>query len=355
MHLYIGMKKPTPAILYAVTAALCYAMSTPLSKLLLGNISPVMMAALLYLGAGIGMSFVFLLQGRTSTKPAEARLTKKELPYTILMILLDIAAPVLLMLGLATSNAAAVSLLNNFEIVATTLIALLVFKESIGKRMWISIALITLSCIVLSVEDFAGMQFSSGLLFVLAACLCWGLENNCTRMMSLKNPVQIVVIKGLGSGLGALIISLVTERTIPKIPYIFMALALGFVAYGLSIYFYILAQRHLGAARTSAYYAIAPFVGTALSFIILQENITLAFVAAFAIMAAGAYLASSEKHSHNHVHAPVQHEHRHRHDDMHHTHTHAHPVKGYHSHPHTHQPMQHSHLHTPDMHHQHQH
>jgi drug/metabolite transporter (DMT)-like permease len=312
------------------------------------------MAALLYLGAGLGMSVVTVFRGKKA-RQKEARITKKELPYTIAMIALDIAAPILLMVGLSKTTAAAASLLNNFEIVATTMIALFVFKENVGKQTWIAIILITIASTILSVDDYKSLTFTIGSIYVLLACICWGVENNCTRALSLKDPLQIVVVKGIGSGIGALIIALSTGGHTTTIPYISAALLLGFVAYGLSIYFYILAQRNLGAARASAYYAVAPFIGTGLSFIILRELPTLSFLIALAVMLAGAYFAAYEKHEHSHVHQEIEHEHRHNHNDGHHNHAHTPPVLSEHSHAHTHEELIHNHAHTPDLHHAHPH
>ena len=186
------------------------------------------------------------------------------------MVALDIAAPIFLMYGLTKTTSANASLLNNFEIVATSLIALLIFKESISKRLWGAISLITISSIILSVEDISSFSFSFGSIFVLLACVCWGLENNCTRKLSVKDPLQIVIIKGFGSGIGSLLIAFTLGEKMNNIPYIIAALLLGFFAYGLSIFFYIYAQRDLGAARTSAYYAVAPFIGVALSLIVFR-------------------------------------------------------------------------------------
>lgn len=313
------------------------------------------MAALLYLGAGIGMLIVNLFKQYSKSEQVEATMTKKELPYIIGMLLLDIAAPILLMLGLARTTAENVSLLNNFEIVATALIALFIFQEAIGRRMWLAIALITLSTIILTVEDLSSLSFSLGSLFVIAACLCWGVENNCTRMLSLKDPLQIVVVKGFGSGIGALLIFLVLQEYNSNLWYIFLALILGFVAYGLSIFFYISAQRELGAARTSAYYAAAPFIGVIMSWLLLQEQISTSFLVALVIMLTGAYFAVTENHRHTHFHLEITHEHKHNHHDGHHNHQHVPEVEGEHSHEHTHESIKHKHAHTPDMHHRHTH
>lgn len=281
-----------PAILWAILAAALYAISAPLSKLLLDSISPTMMAALLYLGAGIGMAAIWMVRkGRKI--PAGEPLTRKEFPYTLGMIVLDIAAPVLLMAGLSQTSAAGVSLLNNFEIVATSLIALCFFRERIPRRLWLAIGLITLSSILLSLNEGGALSFSPGSLLVLGACGCWGLENNCTRALSQKDTVQVVMVKGIFSGLGSLLVALLSGE-IGYIPlgWILSALLLGFVAYGLSIFCYVLAQRYLGAARTSAYYAISPFIGAGLSLMIFREAPSVLFLTALAIMAVGAWLAA---------------------------------------------------------------
>ena len=341
-------------ILLAILAAACYGVSSPLSELLLKELSPVFMAALLYLGAGLGMLAVKAVTNMKKQEKKEARITKKEFPFVLGMIVLDIAAPILLMLGLTMTNSATVSLLNNFEIVATSVIALAIFKETIGRRLWIAIILITLSSILLSACDLGNLSFSIGAVFTLLACVCWGFENNCTRMLSLKDPLQIVIIKGLGSGTGAMLIAAATKTLSANMLYILFALLLGFLAYGLSIYFYILAQRELGAARTSAYYAIAPFIGVGLSFVIFRQGITSSFVLALAVMILGTYFAAFEKHKHVHHHTQIEHEHRHNHTDGHHNHSHDYPVTE-HSHSHTHEALTHEHPHTPDMHHTHPH
>jgi drug/metabolite transporter (DMT)-like permease len=276
------------AIFYAILAAALYAINAPVSKLLLTEIPSTMMAGLLYLGAGIGMFILETFNKSTKEQP----LTKTELPYTIAMVVLDIAAPIFLMIGLIRCSAANASLLNNFEIVATSLIALFIFKEAISKRLWLAITLVTLSSILLSFEDMSSLQFSWGSIFVLLACVCWGLENNCTRALSSKNPAQIVIIKGFGSGLGALALSVIIGERFYNISFIMLALLLGFIAYGLSIYFYIYAQRDLGAAKTSTYYAISPFIGAGLSLLIFRETPSVIFIFALIIMAAGTYFAT---------------------------------------------------------------
>lgn len=282
------------SIVWALLAAALYAISTPVSKLLLQDVAPTMMAGLLYLGAGIGMFGLGMVRRGVKAIPHENHLTRRDLPYTAGMALLDIAAPICLMVGLTRTTSANASLLNNFEIVATALIALMVFREKISRRLWLAIGLITLSSMILSFEDAASLDFSFGSLFVLAACVCWGFENNCTRMMSASDPLEIVVIKGFGSGLGSLVLALAVGEPLPPLQVLPVVLVLGFVAYGLSIFFYVYAQRRLGAAKTSAYYAVAPFIGVLLSRLILQEAFTQVFLIALAIMIAGAYFASTD-------------------------------------------------------------
>lgn len=286
--------KKSQAIGFAVLAAALYAINAPVSKLLLSKVSATMMAAFLYLGAGIGLSLLQIIQKGTHKEVKEKPLTRRELPYTIGMIVLDIAAPLFLMAGLTMTTAANASLLNNFEIVATSVIALVIFHEAISKRLWIAIGLVTVASLILSFEDISSLSFSMGSVFVLLACVCWGFENNCTRMLSEKSPIEIVIIKGFCSGMGSFVIALIMREPIPKLIYILGALVLGFVAYGLSIFFYIYAQRYLGAAKTSAYYAISPFIGVAVSFVIFRQTPTIWFLVALVIMMIGTYFASTD-------------------------------------------------------------
>lgn len=339
----------------AILAAALFGMSAPFSKLLLIEIPPLMLSALLYLGAGIGMVCVDNVRRICKVEQVEAKLAKKELPFVILMVLLDIAAPIFLMFGLTMTTSANASLLNNFEIVATSIIALLVFKEAIGKRVWLSIILITISSIILSIKDFNTLSFSTGSILVLLACICWGFENNCTRKLSLKDPLQVVIIKGIGSGIGSLIIAISVREIVWNASYIFLSLLLGFFAYGLSIFFYVRAQRQLGAARTSAYYAVAPFIGVVISFMAFNEAITFSFVTASVVMLIGTYFAIVENHEHEHKHTFIEHEHRHYHSDGHHNHNHETIVYGEHTHVHNHEEVVHKHKHTPDIHHAHEH
>ena len=279
-------------IAYAILAAALYALNTPLSKLLLDDIGPDMLAGLLYLGAGAGMLIIWLLQGK-GAKNSEERLSREDLPYTAAMVVLDIAAPILMMTGLGLTSPANASLLNNFEIVATSVIALAVFGEKIKARLWAAIVLITASSMLLTAGDESSLDFSIGSVFVLLACTCWGIENNCTGKLSRKNPIEIVVVKGLGSGTGAFIIALISGESLPSMSAVIPALLLGFASYGLSIFFYVYAQRYLGAARTSAYYAVSPFIGTAISLFIFRTLPSPLFITALLMMAAGAWLASA--------------------------------------------------------------
>lgn len=280
------------AIFFAILAALLYAISMPLSKILLRNVPPMMMAAFLYIGAGVGMTLFGLIRSHIKLPDREEKLEKKDTKYTVAMVILDIAAPIFLMFGLKITAAANASLLNNFEIVATAVIAMLLFHEKVSRRLWSAIILVTIACILLTVDDVSSLSFSTGSLLVLAACVCWGLENNCTRCISNKDPMEIVIIKGFGSGLGALCIALCVGESFPLWQYIPAVMLLGFVAYGMSIFFYTYAQRTIGAAKTSTFYAVAPFIGMLLSFIILREKLTWIFAVALAIMIAGAYLAA---------------------------------------------------------------
>ena len=281
-------------IFFAILAAALYAINAPFSKILLNHMPPTMMAGFLYLGAGVGMFFIAAMRKIKKTETQESKLTVAELPYTIAMILLDIAAPICLLIGLNSTTAANAALLNNFEIVATAMIALFVFKEKISSRLGLGIFFVTISCAILSFEDLSSLQFSFGSLFILLAAVCWGFENNCTRKISSKDPLQIVLLKGTFSGIGSVIIGLCIGERLTSLWSIVAVLCIGLVAYGLSIYFYVYAQRLLGAARTSAYYAVAPFIAAALSLIIFKEIPGISYFVALAFMAIGAWLSSQD-------------------------------------------------------------
>lgn len=256
------------------------------------------------------------------------------------MIVLDIAAPILMMFGLSAVSSSNASLLNNLEIVATSIVALLVFKEVISKRLWLAILLIALASILLTVGDFSAFTLSFGSFYVLAATICWGVENNLTKKISTKNTSQIVMVKGICCGIGSGIVALIKGEIFPQLSYFALALLLGFVAFGLSIFLYVRAQKELGAAQTSAFYALAPFVGALLSFLFLRNAITMNFIIAFLIMIAGTSLVVWDtllvSHSHLHTHViamtreghvqiqTIEHVHTHKHfvTDKNHTHPH---------------------------------
>lgn len=314
------------AIICAILAAVFYALNTPFSKVLLKNISPTFMAAFLYLGAGIGVGFMYLFQYKK--EDSSMRLSRKDLPYTILMVVLDVIAPIFLMIGISIGSSANASLLGNFEIVATSIIALVIFKEDVSKNLWIAIVFITLSSIILSFEGQESFRFSYGSLFVILATMSWGLENNCTRKISNKSSYQIVTIKGLCSGIASLIISIIIGEKFPEIRYTIYALLLGYVAYGLSIFLYVRSQRDLGAAKTSAYYAIAPFIGTFLCFLVNGEALSASYFIGLILMIVGTVFVVVDtcliKHTHLHTHTIT-----HTHDGYTHTHvlTHEHEHK----------------------------
>ena len=290
------MKKATSTgVFLAIIAAALYAINSPLSKILLNYVPSTLMAGFLYLGAGLGMGVIALFRRTGSPVNKEKSIGKGDIPYTLAMIVLDIAAPIFLLLGLSHTSAASASLLNNFEIVATAIIALMIFKEKISPRLWAGIVCVTAACVILSADDFKSIDFSYGSLFILLACVCWGVENNCTRRLSDKDPMQIVVIKGIFSGLGSLIIGLILGERVTELWSIGAVLVLGFVAYGLSIFFYVYAQRMLGAARTSAYYAIAPFIGAFLSLMIFRDLPRYTYFIALGVMIVGAYLCASDE------------------------------------------------------------
>lgn len=278
------MKTKNIAIIYAILAAALYAINIPVSKLLLNYAGATIMAAFLYLGAGIGLLIYGSIEKLAKIPKTQEHLTKKELPYTIAMVVLDIIAPILLMFGITRTTSANATLLNNFEIVATSIIALAIFKERISTRLWTAILMVTIASVILSFEGKGTFSFNEGSLFVLGACICWGFENNCTKMISNKSSTEIVIIKGCFSGIGSFIIALLLEEKIPQVKWIIAILFLGFIAYGLSIKFYIMAQQYLGAAKTSAYYSIAPFLGVIFSMVLLGERPVIQFYIAMIIM-----------------------------------------------------------------------
>ena len=331
--------KKTNAIIYAILAALFYAVNIPCSKWLLDDVPPAFMAAFLYLGAGAGVGLMYVFHFKK--EPSDERLGKKDVPYTLAMVALDIIAPILLMVGVKLGTAANASLLGNFEIVATTLIAFGIFREKVSSRLCGAISLITLASAMLSFSGESSFSFSLGSVFVVGATICWGLENNCTRKISGKSTYEIVTIKGLGSGMGSLILAMILGEERPGAAYIADIMLLGYIAYGLSIFTYVRAQKTLGAAKTSAYYAIAPFIGVALSAIFLKESFTAMFIVALVIMIAGTVLIVRDTliHSHSHSHTHVI---THTHDGS----THMHMIEHEHGHTHVINEEKHSHTHS---------
>lgn len=276
---------------YAVLAALFYALNVPVAKILLKDINEVILAGLLYLGAGIGMTGVVFF-GKKNVSEKEKPFEKKDVKYIFGMIVLDIFAPIFLMTGLNKALPENVSLLNNFEIVVTSLIAYFIFREKISKRLATGLFLVTLSTIILSFQGIKSFSFSEGSLFVILACCCWGLENNCTRMLSQSDPKKIVIIKGIGSGLTAFLIGVFLRYPLPSLMTMIYSLCLGFVSYGLSVYYYVKAQRYLGASRTSAYYALTPFIGVILSLVLFREMPTVNFWIALVVMGIGIFFTN---------------------------------------------------------------
>ena len=352
------MHRQNKSISYAFAAASLFAASAPLAKLFLIQIDPVLLASLLYLGSGLGLSFYkFLLRRGHKDPNQEAKIGRADLPWLIgATISGGIAAPIVLMFSLKYTPAATASLLLNFEGVATVLIAFIVFQEAIGKRIWLAVVLITMAVVLLSLNPSGHWGFSPGALGVAAACVLWGLDNNFTRNISAKDPIVIVIVKCLAAGTLNLALALMLGNPFPGLLSVLLACISGFFCFGLSLVFFIYSLRELGAARTSAYFATAPFIGSLLSFMIFREWPNVFFFWALPFVVVGAFLLFSEKHSHRHSHFEFEHDHVHGHPDSHHTH--EHPVDDpaqTHSHPHRHAPVTHRHPHHPDIHHRHLH
>ena len=344
-------------IMQALLAALLFGASAPVSKILLGEIAPITLAAFLYLGSGIGLLLYQLLQRNGNTIKAEAPIKKSDMGWLAGAILVGgIVAPIILLIGLRDTPGATASLLLNFEGIATTLIAALAFKEAVSRRAWWAIWAITLASIVLSVNINDGWGVSWGAVAILTACIFWGIDNNFTRNISAKNPISIVTIKGLVAGSFSLGLTLILGNQLPEIRVILKSMLLGSLSYGLSITLFIRAMRGLGAARASALFGTAPLAGIILSFLFLQETVTTIFLFALPLMMAGAFILVYEEHDHQHVHEEIVHEHLHQHDDEHHGHSHNGTEYGaVHSHGHKHGRIRHTHHHMPDIHHRHTH
>ncbi len=346
------------AIGQAVLAALLFGASAPLAKLLLGNVEPIPLAALLYLGSGLGMLPVYALRRAAAPEhQAEAHIARADIPWLAGAVLAGgVAAPIVLLFSLRSTPAATASLLLNFEGVATTLIAALAFREAIGRRVWIAIFCITGASILLSWQAGGAWGLSLGAVGILGACALWGVDNNFTRNVSAKDPATIVTVKGIAAGTFSLLLALLLGNSLPAAAGALGGLLLGGVSYGLSIMLFVRAMRTLGAARTSALFGVAPFAGALLSLALFRDAFSIPALLALPLMAGGAFLLIGEDHSHRHTHDELEHDHLHSHDDQHHTH--SHPGLGgvgAHAHPHHHAALSHTHAHTPDIHHRHVH
>ena len=337
---------------FAIAAALLFGVSAPLAKLFLDQISPLLLAALLYLGSGLGLGLLRLGRGRP------AGLNSKDWLWLALAILAGgVLAPVLLLWGLARLPASGASLLLNAEGVFTALLAWFVFRENFDRRIAWGMAAIVAGTLVLSWPGQAGGTGIWPALAVLAACLGWAIDNNLTRKVALADASFIAMSKGLAAGGTNLILALALGTAWPAPAVTLGALTLGFFSYGASLTLFVLALRYLGTARTGAYFAAAPFFGAGLALLLLHEPVSIQLILAAGLMALGLWLHLSENHEHEHEHQAQEHNHRHRHDDGHHQHSHDFPVAPgtSHSHMHVHEPLRHSHRHYPDAHHQHRH
>jgi drug/metabolite transporter (DMT)-like permease len=346
-------------ILYALLAAVLFGASTPLAKLLLDDITPQVLAGLLYAGSGIGLSlllgFNFLRRNKRETAP----LTKTDLPWLGGAIAAGgIAAPLLLMTGISHTSASSAALMLNLEGVFTAMLAWFVFKENFDWRIFAGMALIIAGGALLSWNEAVITEsfLPIGALLIAGACFCWGIDNNLTRKVSASDPVQIACIKGLVAGGVNLAAAALMGVSFPAITYTLAAGLVGLAGYGVSLVLFVLALRHLGTARSGAYFSTAPFAGAALSFLLLGDAPGLLFWLAAAFMGTGVWLHLTERHEHEHTHEPMDHTHEHVHD-AHHRHDHDFPWDGAepHTHPHKHEPLTHSHAHYPDIHHRHGH
>lgn len=345
-------------VIYALAAAALFGASTPFAKLLVGRVDPVLLAGLLYLGSGCGLMLWRLLGTLwKGNKSSEAPLHRAELPWLAGAVVFGgVIAPVLLMTGLTVTAASTASLLLNAEGVLTALLAWFVFRENFDRRIALGMAAITAGGVLLSWEGGLVTGTLWGPLAVAGACLAWGIDNNLTRKVSAGDPVQIAAIKGLVAGTVNVGIALARGADLPGIWAVLSCAVVGLAGYGVSLTLFVLALRSLGTARTGAYFSVAPFVGAAISMLLLGDRPTLTFFLAAGLMAVGVWLHLTERHVHEHDHEAMSHDHAHIHDE-HHQHAHGpdDPPGEPHSHPHDHHPMRHSHPHYPDIHHRHQH
>jgi drug/metabolite transporter (DMT)-like permease len=341
----------------ALASAILFGASTPLAKLLLGDgVDAGLLAGLLYLGSGLGLSVVLLGRKLAGASITEAPLRRADLPWLALVVMFGgVAGPLLLMIGLTTTPASSASLLLNVEGLATMAIAWIVFRENVDRRLLIGAFAILAGALVLSWRG-GPMGAGWGALAIVGACLAWAIDNNLTRRLSSADPVQITAIKGVVAGTVNLALALARRAALPHASAIGAAAALGLFGYGVSLVLFVLALRQLGAARTGAYFSTAPFIGAGLAILLFREPVTLQLVLAAALMGLGVWLHLSESHVHEHLHETLEHEHRHVHD-AHHQHEHAadDPAGEPHTHAHRHAPLRHAHPHYPDLHHRHAH
>jgi drug/metabolite transporter (DMT)-like permease len=349
-------KTAWPGAACAIGSAALFGASTPLAKRLLGDgVQPLVLAGLFYLGSGVGLTLLQLVRLRVRRQSSEAPLRRADLPRLAAAVLLGGAlAPALLLLGLESTSASAAALLLNLEGVATMGIAWLVFRENVDRRLLLGAIAIVAGAVTLSWSS--GIAANPHALLIVAACVAWGVDNNLTRGLSGADPVQITLIKGLVAGSVNLALALATGATLPGWLQTLGALAVGFFGYGLSLVLFVRALRYLGAARTSAYFSTAPFIGALIAVALFSEPLTVALALAAALMALGVFLHLQESHLHDHTHAEMEHEHQHEHD-AHHHHRHGvlDPTGEPHTHWHRHSLLVHAHPHYPDLHHRHDH
>jgi drug/metabolite transporter (DMT)-like permease len=343
----------------ALASALLFGASTPFAKVLVGSIEPAVLAAILYLGSGVGLAMMRfarrLISGHDAPR-SEALGVRGSLWLAGAILFGGVIGPVLLMIGLTVTAASSASLLLNLEGVMTALLAWFVFRENFDQRIALGMASIVAGAVVLSWQGDVAISNFIGPLAVAGACLAWAVDNNLTRKVSLSDPLHIAMLKGLIAGAVNLTLALLIGAAVPTASLLGLAAVLGFVGYGLSLVLFVLALRELGTARTGAYYSTAPFVGAAIAVSLFGEPITLQLVAAGALMLFGVWLHLTERHEHEHEHEPVTHTHEHWHD-LHHAHAHSldDPAGEPHTHRHVHMRLRHKHTHYPDTHHQHRH
>ena len=342
---------------FALLSAALFGASTPAAKALLGSIDPAILAGLLYCGAGVGAGLLRRVTRVLVASGTEAPLARRDWPWlTGAIVLGGIVGPLLLMLGLARTDASAASLLLTLEGVATALLAWFVFHENFDRRIVAGMICIIVGAVVLSWSGTPTLAGMLGPLAIAGACMAWGLDNNFTRKVSLADPLQIVELKGLVAGPANLLLGLWSGGAMPDFTPLIIAGCVGFLGYGVSIALFVLALRHLGTARTGAYFSTAPFLGAIIAVIVLHEPVTAQLVVAGILMVMGVWLHLTEMHEHEHEHAPLEHSHSHIHD-AHHQHEHGpgDPTDEPHAHWHRHVRLRHKHAHVPDMHHTHRH